>query len=130
MLDAQQERQTHTDAIFDLIGYVLERCPDSFDGEMQGRFDRLIGSFQRAVAVETDDNSPDPSDVINEVHVGRNYLIAHAAILQSFVNATRRIAQDSGHDELKREVEKLDRSVERNFENFFAEPFRSENRNK
>jgi hypothetical protein len=122
MIDIAAAAQIHVNAIHDFMGYVLQRCPQACDQEMESRFNAAIQSFE----CYEDGKDPDPPEaweVITEASIGRNYTIAHAFLLQSFVNAVRTLSIRKNDADLRHELEALDTRVKQNFENFFAEPF-------
>jgi hypothetical protein len=122
MKEYHEAAQVHVDALYELIGYVLERCPQAYDEEMKSRFQGILQSFTCY------DEGKDPDlreawEIVTEASIGRNYRIAHAALLQKFMNAVRAMAIRENHAALQRQVESLDTQMEQNFRNFFAEPF-------
>jgi len=114
--------QDHIDQLYQLIGYVLERCPHQCDEEMERRFDAILKSFRTYAAATATDAIP-PEELIGTDELGRNYQTAHAAILQIAMNRIRKASVGGTIAEVEKILTELDGKVERNFEHFFAEPF-------
>ena len=120
MYDTDTE-QSHVDALYELIGYVIERCPGACSDQLEDRFRAILQSFERCREEKSID--PDePWEAIYGESIGRNYLIAHSLILQKFVNVMRSVPAGESAAVAKALAD-FDKQVDRNFENFFAEPF-------
>jgi hypothetical protein len=112
--------QSHVDSLYSLIDYVIERCPHRLDDEMQRRFDSLLRSFESFASSRAED-PPTASERLEADHLGRNYLIAHTAILQSWINRLRVSTNQGREQDVSKLLAQLDEQVADNFRRFFGE---------
>jgi hypothetical protein len=120
--------RNHEKAIFLLVDFLMMRCPDRYDAEMDRHVEAVKESFQQLRVANPRLCSELRRDMLLTHALGHNYAIAQCSTLLAFAHQVTRLNDQFHFSALDEPIESLWRRVERTFDQFFSSPFPKERR--
>ena len=115
--DLPDATQHHEDSIYELMQYLMARCPDYYDQEMEEYVQKVLRSFR-----DINPGPPRPGDLLFVDALGRNYThcpVFHSAAL---FNAVAGLARKGETAALTPLLERLWSDMALTYAAFFGEP--------
>ena len=121
-MSLEQFAQEHENAIYSLVDFLLTRCPDRFDPDMNRHVEAVEVSFRRYHQHRPGDVSQERERIFRD-SLGHNYTLAQCSALIAFAHAVTRICENDGNEALRASVEAIWQKLRQSYEWFFRVPF-------
>ena len=120
--DFESSAEAHINSIYSWMEYLMARCPDRYDEEMEGYAKRVLDSFEKFRSSIAQGSLLEPIDRASNDALGRNYAIAQCSVLLLFANSISAICRDQNIPLVASLRDKLWSDLERTYSAFFGSP--------